>query len=59
MEIEDAVPLPHEFTGVTVTLPDTVPYTILIDVVFCPEDIVVPDGTVHVYEVAPDTGLME
>ena len=53
------VPAPHELTGATVMFPEVVPKTILMLVEFCPEEIVVPLGTVHVYEVAPETGLIE
>ena len=48
MAILDAVPLPQEFTGVTVMFPGVEPKTILMEVEFCPEEMVVPLGTVHV-----------
>jgi hypothetical protein len=41
------VPLPHEFPGVTETFPAVPPNKTLIDVVFCPETIVDPPGTVQ------------
>jgi hypothetical protein len=41
------VPLPHELPGVTEIFPAVPPNTILIEVVFCPETMFDPLGTVH------------
>ena len=49
---------PQSFEGVTVTLPLEVPKSTVIDAFPCPETDA-PDGTVHVYVSAPDTGLIE
>jgi hypothetical protein len=51
--------VPQVFVAVTQTLPAVVPQFTIIDVVPCPETIVAPAGTVHVYEVAPLTAVME
>ena len=51
--------VPHELFAVTEIFPDVVPNVTFIDVVFCPEFIVDPTGTVHVYPVALVTALIE
>jgi hypothetical protein len=44
---EAIVPLPQLFVGVTVTAPPEVPNNTVISVVFCPDVMVAPAGTVH------------
>jgi len=47
--------LPHVFVGVTDTVPEVEPIVTAIEVVFEPEVITEPDGTLQVYPVAPLT----
>jgi hypothetical protein len=48
IDLEEAVPLPQLFFGVTVTLPPELPNVTVMVLVFCPEVMVAPEGTVHV-----------
>jgi hypothetical protein len=56
---EGAELMPHEFCAVTQTLPLLLPAVAMMEVVPCPLFIVQPVGTVHVYDVAPVTALIE
>ena len=53
------VPVKQPLLGVTVTLPDVDPQSTVIEVVPCPDAIVAPVGTVHVYVVALVTAVVE
>ena len=50
--------VPQLLPAVTQILPEELPKVTIIEVVPCPDDIDAPDGTVHVYEVAPVTDDM-
>ena len=56
---EEAEDVPHVFEAVTDTFPDVEPNVIVALVVPCPAVTVAPAGTVHVYEVAPGTAVIE
>ena len=49
----------HELVAVTQTLPFEFPAVTSMAAVPCPELIVHPEGTFHVYETAPGTGVTE
>ncbi len=51
--------MPHVFVGVTVISPLVLPAVTMMLFVPEPEVTVLPDGTVHVYPVAPETVVME
>lgn len=51
--------LPQKLPAVTVTLPPAIPEVAVMDVVPCPDVMVQPAGTPHVYVVADATGLIE
>jgi len=55
----DPVPLKQLLLGITATVPELLPKLTVIDVVPCPDVIVAPAGTVHVYVVAPVTAAIE
>lgn len=57
--IQVAVLVPQVFDAVTQMFPPVAPKVTVILVVPCPELMVAPPGTVHVYDVAPLTGLIE
>ena len=54
-----ALVVSHALFAVTHTLPEKRPAVVFIDVVPCPDVIVVPPGTDQVYEVAPVTAAIE
>jgi hypothetical protein len=57
----EAVPIPQEFVAVTIKLPEVaLPEKLtVIALVFGPDCMVAPEGTVHTYPVAPVTGAIE
>ena len=58
-DIELAVLVPQELPAVTLILPDEPPNVTVTDVVPEPAVIEAPDGTVQLYEIAPDTADIE
>jgi hypothetical protein len=54
-----AEPVAQLLLGVTVTSPEVEPQLTVIEVVPWPEAILAPEGTAHVYAVAPPTALIE
>lgn len=59
IETQRAVLVPQAFDAVTQILPLVAPAVMVMEVVPCPEVMVVPAGTVQLYDVAPVTAEME